>query len=335
MPKCIYCHEAKDAGAFNREHALPEAFGTFENNMVLQHVVCEACNTYVANHLDVRLARDSIEGLDRYEHKVKQPKEKTSFGRAGLLRAHVDDGGFYQGAQVWWGPSDDSKSLVLRPVPQFGVSDESGKQVWFEADKLAAKSELEGFGRGMPLTVKPFGIDFAEAEVRLREKGYAPSPVEQVGSPLPGPIDIHIKGTIDRVLMRSIAKIAFNYLAYHYEGIARMEQFDVIRRYIRYDVTPPASPVSLSPGEFLAGLPADRAPLAYGVGVSWNRGQVVAQVTLFFRFHYRIVLADGGFLFAPSLVGKGHLFDPINRQIVELTPDPRRGRPIEVPPREG
>jgi hypothetical protein len=73
-------------------------------------------------------------------------------------------------------------------------------------------------------------------------------------------------------------------------------------------------------------------PVAHGVGVSWSRGQVVGQVTLFFRFHYRVVLADGGFLFAPTVVGKGHLFDPINRQIVELTSDPRRGRPIQVPP---
>jgi hypothetical protein len=134
--------------------------------------------------------------------------------------------------------------------------------------------------------------------------------------------------------MRSVAKIAFNYLAYHYEGIARMEQFDAIRQYIRYDFAPGASAVSLSPSDCLAGLPADTAPLAYGVGVSWNRGRVIGQVTLFFRFHYRVVLADGGFLLAPTIVGKGHLFDPINRQILELTPDPSRGRPIEVPSRE-
>lgn len=335
MPKCLYCHEVKNASAFNREHVVPEAFGTFEHNMVLQQVVCEACNTYFGSHLDVRLARDSIEGLDRYEHGVKRPRATTMFGRAGLLRARVNDGGFYQGAQVWWGPSGDGKNLVLRPVPQCGVSDESGKQVWFEVDKLPARSDLEDFGQGVPLTLKPFGADFAEVEALLKEKGYAPSPLEQLGSPPPGPIDIHITGTIDRVLMRSIAKVAFNYLAYHYEGIARMEQFDAIRRYIRYDIVPSASPVSLSAGEFLAGLPADRAPLAHGVGVSWNRGQVVGQVTLFFRFHYRVVLADGGFLFTPTLIAKGHLFDPTNRQIVELTADPRRGRPIDVPPKEG
>ena len=337
MPKCLYCHEVKEADAFNRERVIPEAFGGFEENMVLKLVVCETCNTYFANHLELRLARDSIEGLDRYEHGIKSPTSETTFGRAALLRARVNDGGFYHGAQVWWGPSDDGKGLVLRPVPQYGVSDDSGKQIWFEFDKLPARSELEahGFARGVPLTLKPFGVGPTEAEVQLRGTGYSPSPMEQFGSPPAEPIDVHIRGVIDRVLMRCIAKIAFNYLAYHYEGIARMEQFDATRQYIRYDVAQSTSPVSLSSDEFLAGLPADRAPLAHGVGVSSNRGRVVGQVTLFFRFHYRIVLADGGFLFAPTVVGKGHLFDPINRQIVELTPDPRRGRPIEVPPREG
>jgi hypothetical protein len=132
--------------------------------------------------------------------------------------------------------------------------------------------------------------------------------------------------------MRAVAKIAYNYLAFHYEGIARLEQFDAIRRYVRYDAAPSATPVTVADGDILAGLPADRAPLAHCLVVSWQGGQVVGQVQLFFRFRYRIVLADGGFVFAPTVIDKGHLFDPINRQIVGLTSDPRRGKPIQVPP---
>ncbi len=66
---------------------------------------------------------------------IKIPKSDTTFGRAALLRARVNDGGFYRGAGLL-GPSDDGKGLVLQPVPQFGVSDESGKQVWLEFDEL-------------------------------------------------------------------------------------------------------------------------------------------------------------------------------------------------------
>jgi hypothetical protein len=334
MPTCLYCHEIKDANAFNREHVVPEAFGKFEGNFVLREVVCAACNKYFGDHLDITLARDSIEGLDRYEHGVKRPTETTSFGRAAFLKARVSEG-FYQGAEVWWGPSDDGDKIVMRPFPQIGVSDESGgKQVWFPADKLPSKSDLPGLGfpAGASVILKPCGIDPVVAENLLTEKGYAPSPPEILGHERRDPIDIHVRGTIDRVLMRAVAKIAYNYLAFHYEGIARLEQFDAIRRYVRYDAAPSATPVTVADGDILAGLPADRAPLAHCLVVSWQGGQVVGQVQLFFRFRYRIVLADGGFVFAPTVIDKGHLFDPINRQIVGLTSDPRRGKPIQVPP---
>ena len=59
---------------------------------------------------------------------------------------------------------------------------------------------------------------------------------------------------------------------------------------------------------------------------------MVAQVTLFFHFHYRIVLADGGFLVPPTMIDSGHLFNPVSGKIVELTRDPARGRRLTPPP---
>jgi hypothetical protein len=334
MPRCLYCHETKDITAFNREHVIPEAFGTFEGNFVLKGVVCTACNKHFGDHLDIKLARDSIEGLDRYEHGLKSPTEKTKFGRTPFLTARVNDGSFYQGAEIWWGPSDNGDKVVMRPFPQIGFEDASGKDAWFRVGDIPTKLELQALGFVLPVTIKFFGIEateLADAERRLVERGFTLSPMERGEGPSAAEIDIDIKGTIDRVLMRAVAKVAYNYLAFHYAGIAAMEQFDAVRRYIRYDDAPSGSPVSLSSGDFLAGLPADRAPVAYGVGVSWRDGRVVGQVTFFFRFHYRVVLADGGFLIAPTTIGKGHLFNPINRQIVELTPDPRKGKPLPPP----
>jgi hypothetical protein len=91
---CLYCRETKDANVFNREHVLPEAFGKYEGNFVLKGVVCEACNTYFANHLDIKLARDSIEGLDRYREDRVRPwrssqgpgeRRRVLSGRGGLV----------------------------------------------------------------------------------------------------------------------------------------------------------------------------------------------------------------------------------------------------------
>lgn len=336
MPTCLYCSETKDPAAFNKEHVLPDAFGRYEpNSLTLVNIVCQECNTYFGNNLDLKLSRDSIEGLDRYEHELSAPSGKTAFGRADRLRATVNNGGFYQGAQVWWGPSQDGSSLHLYPFPQFGFSDATGRQVWFPKDELPAHSTLpeHGFARGREVSIKPFGIDQVEAERLLAEKGYPNPSFEKVEGLSEGPeIDIYITGTIDRMLWRAVAKIAFNYLAYHYEGIARMPQFDAIRRYVRYDENPSWTPVGISTNDFVVGLPDSQVPIAHGVGVSLKGNQVIGQVTLFFRFHYRIILADGGFLIRPSVIDRGHLFNPKAHQIVELTSDPRRGRPMPAPP---
>src|SRR4051812_37658358 len=68
--KCLYCDETKPLAAFNREHVLPEAFGKYEDNLVLHHRVCADCNTHLGRELDLPLARDSKEGLDRFEHNL-------------------------------------------------------------------------------------------------------------------------------------------------------------------------------------------------------------------------------------------------------------------------
>src|SRR6266511_207787 len=335
MPTCLYCRENRDSKDFNREHVIPEAFGLFgSETFVLHEAVCRECNSYFGNHLELKLGRDSIEGLDRYEHGVKRASDKTEFGRSALLKARVK-GGFFDGAEVWWGPSAEGTELVLWPFPQIGVSDESGRHVWFRADAIPTKPELhaQGFPPCKPLTIKVFGADWAEVERELKEKGYDPSPLEVRGNSEGREMDIDIRGIIDQKLMRTIAKIAYNYLAFHYGAIAQMPQFDEIRRYIRYGDVPSRESVSLAGGEFLAGVPRDQAPVVHGVGVSWRSKHLIGQVTLFFRFHYRVVLADGGFVVSPSAVSKGHLFDPINKQVVELTSDPRRGRPIPPPPR--
>src|SRR5262245_4424696 len=62
---CLYCKETKPQDLFNREHVLPQSFGTFDNNMVLRNLVCEDCNTYFSRTLELRLGRESFEGVDR------------------------------------------------------------------------------------------------------------------------------------------------------------------------------------------------------------------------------------------------------------------------------
>jgi hypothetical protein len=250
------------------------------------------------------------------------------------LKATVNDGSFYDGAQVWWGPSDDGRRLVLHPFPQLQIANERDVRRWFPLEEFPYRTELSvfGFQQGEPIAIKPFGVERDTAARLLVEKGYEVSAFEEARSPEQAPdVRIRISGAIDRTLMRAVAKIAFNYLAYQYRSIAMMEQFSDARRFVRFDAPLTPVPVSLAPGDLLAGLPKNKVPVAHAVGVAWKNGKVVGQVTFFFQFHYRVILADGGFAIPPETIGIGHLFDPVNHRIHELTPDPRRGRPLPRP----
>jgi hypothetical protein len=73
MPTCVYCSRTDPPGGFTTEHVLQAAFGGFLNALTLPDGVCGACNQYFGNCLDVVLARDSIEGVLRLVHGLKDP----------------------------------------------------------------------------------------------------------------------------------------------------------------------------------------------------------------------------------------------------------------------
>ena len=67
---CHYCEQTKPLSEFNRGHVMPQAFGKYEENLVLHGVECEECNDYFGRTVELALARDSKEGLDRFEHGI-------------------------------------------------------------------------------------------------------------------------------------------------------------------------------------------------------------------------------------------------------------------------
>lgn len=322
----------KDVTRFNREHVVPESFGRFQKNFVLKNVVCSDCNDYFGRTLDLKLARESIEGLERYQIGTKSPAKETRFGLSEALTARINDGGFHDGARVYWGPSSGQGRLVLLPFPQYGVSD-GRETTWFAGDALPARQDLPkyGFDLAREITVKPFGIEQELARAQLGSLGYRTS-LEQLGETTAGAeVGIRLSGSIDRTLRRAVAKITFNYLAFHYPAIATMEQFSTLRRYVRYDEILGADPVTLSSQPLVAGTTAEQAPCAHAVAVEHKNGLILGHVTLFFRFRYHVVLADGGFLVEPTIVNRGHIFNVDSLEILELTSDPARGHPLTPP----
>lgn len=49
---CIYCLNDRPPSAFNVEHVVPCAFGTFEQNLTLD-CVCQDCNSYFGRTIEL------------------------------------------------------------------------------------------------------------------------------------------------------------------------------------------------------------------------------------------------------------------------------------------
>src|SRR4051812_10723620 len=108
--RCIWCTAEKDESEFNVEHVMPRSFGTFEDNPTLVNTVCKACNDYFAKNLEPSLAKDSLEGFDRFRYGLKPPHEFSSLGKRSTSRVQITEGN-YAGAWAFT-VKGDSNSIT-------------------------------------------------------------------------------------------------------------------------------------------------------------------------------------------------------------------------------
>lgn len=328
MPTCIYCLNTKDSSEFNREHVIPEAFGKFEHNFVLHNQVCTQCNELFGKTLDASLARESLEGLDRYDLGIKPPSGSTKFRAGGRVRGVIDEGP-YKGAAVRWAPSPDGQAIALLPQqPQIGFSTQSSAYEWFNLDSLPSRDGFRMHGsvvaKGTHVDILFQGVAEEEGTRLLEAKGWSFKSASKR-------IDVHgrvrtmINVTVDREILRAIAKIAFNYFAHEYPQLALMAQFNEIRGFVLAGTRGSAALVDMTPDatSLIQGTESNTRLVAHCVAVEWIGGHVVGHVTLGFRFRYRVTLASGGFLIAPTCVDSGHLFNLDSRIITRVRRGPR------------
>jgi HNH endonuclease len=330
---CLYCEERKSSDEFNREHVLQEAFGTYEDNLVLRGCVCTACNDYFSRALDGPLARDSKEGLDRFEHRDVRPKAGRRIGTRIALKQR---GGRLDGAFLDWDVDPSGQDLSAKPAPQLGfATSEAGPFDWYRVEDIPPADVVRS--RDLTYCIAG-GLPLEDAAAILKSIGFD----VPVGIPLDDPRDADgmvattVVGRIDDTLRRAIAKIAFNYFAYHHRDLAFLDHFRSIRRYIRFGEAPTPYPVTVSTDPILGGLPKDTQVVGHIITTMWDHTahQVVSQVSLYDWVQYRITLSASPFLVAPIFVDSGHLFNPYAKQIAPLARDPRRATPIPLTTRE-
>jgi len=219
-PKCIYC--GSEDNEFNREHVIPQAFGTFEpESFILYDVVCKPCNQYFGDTFEISVARDSFEALLRLQYGLKQPAKGAADLLYRRIELKVDQPGPWFGATVVLMPDKGGTGLEAVPVPQVAFRWKGSSEWYYLLEKeLSDDKAVRPYRRPTPGTLEIRVMGGAERDrERLVEKlkavdiGFAAQGTLSAPVVRDGSLQVEVIAQVDAIVLRTIAKIAFNYVA--------------------------------------------------------------------------------------------------------------------------
>ncbi len=324
--KCVYCVEDKPLSSFTRvEHVIPQSFGLFRNNFTLTNSVCDDCNQYFGDNLEIVMARDTFEGASRFEFKLKTAKQFKSLGKQSRMIIKIAEGE-YKGTYAYREYSKKQDKIVLKPVPQIGfLKNDRADYEYYLLDQIPHKSYLDKneFDMKNPRAIRAFGIDVDTARQVLSEKGIKFEYQGDVGPPENPKEDLLCKvdALIDSAIFRTVAKIAFNYLAY-WEGkdFLLHQSFDPCRSFIRHGRKDDYPLARVDDNPIVVDEPVEgMRRLGHIVTVNWavDGMSIVSQVSLFNWASYRVSLARN-FSGEHRNFRCGHFFNVNNGEILDL-----------------
>jgi hypothetical protein len=287
------------------------------------NTVCDVCNQYFGDTLELALARDSFEGQSRFTHGVRDPEEYKPFGRNSRIVFRIAEGDF-AGAYAYREYSPEAADILLRPLPQVGFLMPTGAYVYFLLDEIPSEEELrvKGFDSLHPKAICGLAIEKDELLDRLAKKGIAFRVADEVVPPQQADgVLCEVEGSIDEKIFRAVAKIAFNYLAY-WEGSEWTQgaSFDAVRRFVRYGEQLGYRMVDVCDAAILADEPiVGRRRAGHLITVNWaqDRMSIVSQIALFNWITYRVSLAVG-YRGERRNIRRGHFFNIATSEILEL-----------------
>lgn len=306
---CIYCLETKGPEQFTKvEHVLPQSFGRFRPaNLVLRGVVCDSCNQCFGDELELYLARDTPDGLNRFLLAGKDPAAFRSLGRRSSLVHRADDGPL-KGALV--AHREGEGLLELKPLPQvaYGKTDGGPYEKWFPVDQLPDRAVLEELRReGFRYVYFCEIEDIQPVLAELRERGQEVSDLAETSNAgLKQTVRIETVARLAMPFGRAITKIAFNYLAHEYGAQTALQAgFDAARNFVRSGGRPDRRRIWRSSRPRVG-----NGPLGHSIAIEWNRSGTPVTATATLSFHhaswYSVEL--GSLLVAPP-ADRAHLFN--------------------------
>ena len=276
---------ASTAGQQDRRQSAstscPRHWGTFEHNCTLG-CVCDECNKYFADNLELSLGRDSREALFRIDLGLKPPA-----GAAELLNRRVktslQDPGQFDGMRLMMRPSDDGTGIIPRPVPQVGFRRE-GENWRFLTEKELTSENVQEFTRSH-VEIRVYGVGPDCDRLRQRLAAFGINFVENhraLDQPITEQSSLTVVHDInvDETIIRAACKIGFNYAA-KLLGCATVRRagFDGARRFVRYGETP-VRVATVQQLSILVG-PGAEASRIHACGLGLDRGYLVVMVSLF------------------------------------------------------
>jgi hypothetical protein len=326
MRVCIYCLEKKPDEAFNADHVIPQAFGKFEGNLVLD-CVCTDCNHYFGGTLDLKLARDSIEGIDRIWTGMKSASEFKSLGSKSTTRVRFKPGSVY-GAEGYPAPNATGPDLRVMAFPQMGFEQPPGTMHWFRREEIPEKARLSEHGldpkKEVFIHVREMAAD--DARQLLLSKGYDKlADFAVYGPPAEETIETLMVGIIGEPEKRAATRIAMGYLAaVAGAALVRTASFDEVRKFARHGLG--SSRVHVSENPLAITRPdGSSARGHYLVAATQPSGLVVAQVSLFQRIRYVVHLMSASLATATPMISQAHFFDVDTRKVAPLSVPPLVG----------
>jgi hypothetical protein len=157
------------------EHVLPQSFGRFENNLTLHETVCDGCNKYFGDNLEIALGRDTYEGGLRFDYGLRQPSEFKSLGKKTRLTVRIHEGEF-KGAYAYREYSENQGRIIVKPVPQVGFRKAVDCEIdYYLLDDIPPKQYFDqnGYDLDQPGSIRIVpSTDVESITLVLLEKGF-------------------------------------------------------------------------------------------------------------------------------------------------------------------
>ena len=315
VPTCIYCRSTSSK-RYPAEHVIPVSFGRFGGGLTL-HCVCGDCNQFFANHLELHFARETGEGVVRFDYGLRV---KKAGHRGSRLTVRVKSPGPIFGARVLLAPYAQQHGKEIIYLPQVGFADENSKEwAWHLSEELTPEiiAALKPRSRVQYFYSSP--VELERLRARLRELGFPATQHIRKDAILPQPeMTASVTYLFDTTIRRCIAKIAFNYLASVLEEDTRFllrEDFDAVRNFVRHGTLAENEIVSVSGSPRLT-KESRKGSLVDGhlIGVGWNEDEgILCNLSVFNAMTYQVALCRKyqGRWFA---LGSVHSFDLSTRE---------------------